>query len=426
MARVWLIAAVVAASACSASPAGPSLAAPTDGGNLPGDDAGVPGSDASVDAPGDDAGTVPPDPTALATACGGTAPVTLDQWEDCYRKRKCEWEVGCFPSYPFRDVADCIASDDAMSGGQLTVERRERRRAIEQGRASINVDHFTQCLLRTDKTRCNTALHEPACLTRFTGSLADGGDCLTDVDCASPGATCASSCADACCVGTCQRKFRLNEACQDAESCEPGLVCTGLKCVTGDAGTPCAKGSVNQCDFGTFCDSKTLQCTPTRAPGDSCTSLLQCGGNYTCIGLSITGSQPGQCSRISEPGDRCDSFCFGNLFCDKPADKKIPGTCRSFAPLGQACSATIPCAGANAMCDNGLCALRSGVGVTCANQTCMPGLFCTSALGDPAPACAARRAVGQHCADPGHCESYLCSGGDPASSTCLPWSETCP
>lgn len=413
----WTIAIVVAASACGASPSGPSLVAPIDGGTHD-PDAGDGGVDPGPpDAPID----TPPDPTDLAVICGGTAPVTLDDWEDCYQKRTCEWQVGCVTLDEFRDVPDCIASDDAVEGGQLAAARRDRKRAIEQGRASINVNAFTQCLIRTSATHCNTALFDPACLTRFTGTLADDAGCLADIDCGSPDAVCSTSCPDACCVGTCQRKFREGEACQLFDSCEPGLRCTGIKCVSGDVGTPCAQGSVNQCDFGTFCDSQTLRCTPTLAPGAACTSLLQCGGDTMCVGLSITVSNPGHCVRISKPGDQCDDFCYGNLYCDKAAR-----TCRDLPQLGQSCSVLIPCTGANTICDNGLCVLRSDVGVSCAGQTCLPGLFCTSELGDPAPACAARGPVGATCAAPAHCESFLCSGNTSQLGTCLPWSDTCP
>jgi hypothetical protein len=427
MSRAWVIAIAVAAAACSArGPAGlvgpGGGSGPPDGSGAP-DDAGVPDGTGTTGGPGDggsaDAGN---DPTDLATICGGTAPVTLDDWEDCYLKRTCEWEVGCPTENTFRDAADCIESWDGVQGGKLAADRRARKRAVEQGRASIDVAAFTQCLVRTSATRCDTALHDAACLTRFTGTIADGAGCFTGVDCASPGAVCApSDCTGACCLGTCQRKFRLGEACQLFDSCEPGLRCTGRMCVSGDAGTPCARGSVNQCDFGTFCDSQTLRCTPTLAPGSACTQLLQCGGDETCVGLSVSSADPGQCQRVSRPGDACDNFCFGNLYCDAASS-----TCRALPALGQACTELIPCAGANTICDSGRCVVRSDVAVACSGQTCLPGLFCTSELGDSDPVCAERRAVNQACAAPSHCESFLCSGTSGQHGACLPWSDTCP
>jgi hypothetical protein len=414
MGRVaWVTAIAVSAMACSARrPVGASLTGPMDGGGAT-DDAGGTGTGP------DGAGDAATDPTDLATICGGTVPVTLDDWENCYQKRKCEWEVGCVTLDAFRDVPDCIASADAVSGGKLAAQRRARKRAVEQGRASINVDAFTQCLIRTSATRCNTALFDPACLTRFTGTIGDGDGCYTDVDCESPDAQCVATCSDACCLGTCQHKAREGEACQTFASCEPGLRCTGTKCVTGDVGTPCDRGSVNQCDFGTFCNSQTLRCTPTYSAGASCTDILQCGGDETCIGLSISSSNPGRCLRNSQPGDPCDDTCHGNLYC-------ASGICRALPRLGESCSTLIPCAGANTICNSGLCVLRSDVGVSCGRQTCLPGLFCTSEIGDANPVCAARRAVGAPCAAPGHCQSFVCSGNTSVPGVCLAWSDTCP
>lgn len=419
MSRVgWLLAVIVGASACGA-PTEPQLAGPMDGSDAgaqtPADDAGVDGS--PIDAALPDA---EPEPTDLAVVCGGKAPVTFDEWEACYHKRKCEWEVGCFPTYPFTDAADCIAFGDAVSGGALAIERRDRKRAVAQGHASIDVANFTQCLLRTSATHCNTSFHEAACLNRFTGTVNDDNSCVADIDCKSPGALCNTDCPDACCIGTCERKLRKDEACVESESCEPGLVCTGSKCVTGDIGTPCAKSPISQCDFGAYCDTKAGRCVATLPRGAACTSLAQCGEDDYCVGLSITGSQPGQCLRVSKPGDRCDDFCFGNLYCDKSTK---PGTCHSFPVLGESCAALGACAGAEVMCDSGRCVRRDDVGTSCVGQTCLPGLFCSDAVADPDPRCAARRANGMPCNDASQCESYLCAG-DPG--TCQRWSNTCP
>jgi hypothetical protein len=416
------VALAVAAAACSSGP-GPKLMGPT--GDDGGEDGGIDGtggtgggSDGGIDGPGD--------PTDLATACGGTAPVTLDDWENCYQKRKCEWEVGCVSLDQFRDVADCVASGDAVQGGQLAEERRARKRAIAQGRASLDVAAFTQCLLRTGAGRCDTALFDPACLTRFTGTIADNQGCFTSIDCASLDAVCQTNCPDACCLGTCHRKFREGEACDDFASCEPGLRCAllkniGFKCVNGNLGTPCHTDDVNSCDFGAFCDPTTLKCVPALAPGAACQRLGQCGGDELCVGLSITVSNPGHCTRISKPGDRCDGvgFCYGNLYC-------ASNTCHSMPVLDQSCSASIPCAGANTVCNSGRCVLRSDVNVSCSGDTCLPGLFCTSELGDNPGVCAPRRADGLPCAAPSHCQSFLCSGDAAQPGTCLPWKNTCP
>jgi hypothetical protein len=378
---------------------------------------------AAIDAGTFDGGVQNPE---LVAACGAM-PVTFDDWENCYRKRKCEWEVNCVTQNTYRDVQECIDQGDAVSGGRLAAERRERKRAVEQGRASIDIDKFTQCLIETSGSHCNTALFFPACLTRFHGTRGDGASCFTDVECTSPDAVCASTCTDACCLGTCQRKFREGETCTTRHSCEPGLQCNirtggaGMSfCISGDINTPCVNDT--DCDSNAWCDGLAHLCKADFALSADCTSPLQCGGETSCVGLSVSTTDPGHCLLISEPGDTCDAFCYGNLYCD------ATGVCRALPGLGQGCSALTNCSGVNTVCGaNQMCVLRGDVGVSCAsNQPCLPGLFCTSQLGDVNPKCAAPRAKDQLCRAPSHCQSYLCSGNMDTTGVCLEWSNTCP
>ncbi|HET7502513.1 MAG TPA: Dickkopf N-terminal cysteine-rich domain-containing protein [Kofleriaceae bacterium] len=421
---------VVVVAACGSpapsgnGPLGPSGSGDDHGGPLDaGDPGGNPGPvDARPDAgrPGGDAGDAgdPGDagvPPELAEICGAV-PVTPGDWERCYQHRRCEFTVGCIPENPYRSVQECLDAGDAVELGRLAAELRERERAVAQGRAAIDVAAFARCLIETSGARCNTAQLEPSCATRFLGTVGDGDACFTDIECASPGATCVASCSDACCLGTCQPRFREGETCTDRHSCEPGLQCHRT-CLPGDIGSPCTGD--RDCDPGAWCDVKAGTCKAAFAAGSACTNLLQCSGNTSCVGLSASNQTPGHCLRISEIGDSCDAFCYGNLFCDGQ-------TCQPLPDLDETCSSLVPCGGVDTTCSNGTCVLRSGVGAACAEQTCMPGLFCTSELGDPRPTCSARRAEGQPCAAPGHCESFLCAGNSVQPGICLAWSDTCP
>lgn len=392
------------------------------GGNLSGD-AGSPTNpaDADADGPVDTPVDAPIDtpPPELIKLCDAE-PVTLDDWESCYHKRWCEWVVGCRPMNKYSSVQECLAQSDAVEGGRLAAERREHKRAVSEKRASINIPAFTRCLVDTDKARCNTAQSSVACATRFTGTVGDGGSCYTDIECTSPGATCESTCADACCPGTCRPKFKLGETCDTFTSCGPGLQCDQT-CFSGDIDTPCIDDG--DCDPNAWCNAG--RCKPDFAPGAACTTPLQCGGETSCIGLTIISSAPGACLPISHAGDYCDYFCYGNLYCD------ASGTCRALRELGQSCSGSAPCGGVNTICHNGLCALRSDIGATCStSSTCLPGLFCTSELNDPndpaPPRCALPGGTGAPCTAPSHCKSYLCSGNTNKPGFCQAWSDTCP
>src|SRR5687768_9314464 len=105
------------------------LAAVGCGSSQPAIDSGLP-PDAPLMAPIDA-------PVANLVALCGAQPATPEDWERCYQKRKCEWEVGCVPATAFRDVQECLELGDAVEGGRLAAERRERLRAVAQGRASV-------------------------------------------------------------------------------------------------------------------------------------------------------------------------------------------------------------------------------------------------------------------------------------------------
>lgn len=352
----------------------------------------------------------------LAEACGAV-PVTFDDWEHCYASRECDWEVNCVTLNTYEDVQDCIVNGNDFEGGRLAAELRGRRRAVAQGRASLNVEAFAQCILETSREYCNTARTSVACARRYTGAIADGADCYADVECASLGAHCVSSSSGACCTGTCTPRYKEGEPCDLYESCEPGLECHDV-CKVGDVGSPCT--NFQDCDQSNYCDTQAGVCKADLPVGSSCTDLLQCGGQATCVGLSIVDSAPGRCERISAVGDPCDDYCYGNLTCGSSK------TCEALPKLGASCGPLLPCSGVDATCKNGKCALRAGAGTTCADsQTCLAGLFCSSELGEPDPKCTTPRAPGEPCRKPTHCASYSCSGSDTQTGVCVAWKDAC-
>jgi hypothetical protein len=376
---------------------------------------------------GPDAGPIPdagasdgPGPDVLAALCGAS-PQAIGDWEDCFQRRKCDWDVGCVSLTPYTDVAECVARADDVEGGRLAAERRERERAVAEGRAAVDPVAFGQCLVETSAAHCSTALFHPACLTRFVGTIDDGEQCFTDVECASPGATCARDCADACCAGACRPQFAEGETYDERRSCEPGMQCNRT-CIRGDIDTPCA--SDRDCDGDAWCNPERGMCEADFPAGAVCTNLLQCGGDTSCVGLGVRGGE-GRCLRISEPGDACDFLCYGNLHCDFSGPEAL-GQCAPLLAPGAACGDLIPCLGIDYTCHQGRCVLAAAANETCGDLPCRPGLFCSGELGDRTPACEAPRADGQPCTRPGHCASHLCSGSAEVPGQCLPWADRCP
>lgn len=359
----------------------------------------------------------------LETICGAV-PVTLADWEACYVKRYCETHAYCGEHNLYADAQECIAQLDAVNGGRLAFEAFERERAIEAGRAALDVEAFTQCLRGLSPARCLAPTWIPACAARFVGTVPDGESCHSDVECMSPGARCETqSCEDSCCAGTCQPRARLGEPCMAFDACEPGLVCSlnTFTCVPGDVGTACADH--DDCDFDAWCDEGI--CKADLGEGAPCTSILQCGGGTSCVGLRRE-AEPPRCRRVTEAGDTCDWYCLGNHYCDLSSPRGF-GVCRSLPGLGEPCGAFAECIGRDLYCAQGTCTVRPDVGEPCSGSICQPGTFCTDQLGASSPVCRDRMEDGaQGCNRPAQCDSYVCDGDVSAPGGCQPLQRTCP
>jgi len=376
---------------------------------------------------GDDAdASVPdaPEVVDLAAMCGAM-PETVEEWERCYLKRYCETIVHCVEDNLYSNAQECIDLVDAVSGGMLSFEAHERERSIAAGRASLDRAAFTQCLVELSPKRCATAWTAPACATRYAGTIPDNQSCYSDAECVSPGARCESQiCSDSCCLGTCKARPKLGYPCGGFVECEPGLVCglTSHTCVTGDVNTPCGD-PFGGCDAGAWCDAGI--CKVDRVEGDPCDSLLQCGGETSCVGLRRE-IEPARCRRVTEIGDTCDWYCLGNLYCDLSNPQGF-GVCRELPKHGEGCGLFTPCVGQNERCERGLCVARAAVNQPCSDGDCLPGLFCTDQLGATNPVCRDRMTDGElGCNQPAQCQSYICDGSQSASGECQPLQTTCP
>src|SRR5678815_4251816 len=59
----------------------------------------------------------------LVQLCGAQ-PATPDDWERCYQKRKCEWEVGCVPATAF---SSCLLYTSDAADERSSVDLGGRR-----------------------------------------------------------------------------------------------------------------------------------------------------------------------------------------------------------------------------------------------------------------------------------------------------------
>lgn len=374
----------------------------------------------------EDAGQIDADATGPAdlVAMCGAMPTTPEDWERCYLKRNCERVLNCESMNLFSSVPECVELLDAVSGGQLAFEARERSRAIAAGRASIAVDTFTQCLVDMDPKRCVDPAFSISCATRFSGTIPDNQGCYTDIECISPGAACSpEDCGDSCCLGTCTPRITEGEPCNTYFGCEPGFKCTveGF-CVSGDVGSLCNDNG--DCDPDAWCDRVAGACKRDLPEGALCRDFAQCSGETACVGLTRT-VEPPRCRRVNVEGDACDWFCLGNLYCDLSNSEGL-GVCRSLPKHNESCGPFLPCIGKNEICHLGTCVTRPGKGQPCLDGACLRGLFCGDQLDLANPVCRALLEDGQDCQQSDQCQSHVCNENKDTSGQCQPWQNTCP
>lgn len=367
----------------------------------------------------------PEEVETLVSMCGAV-PTTVGEWEACYLKRYCTMRAHCGEMNLFTDAQECIDHLDGIEGGRLSFELFEKNRAVGSGRAAIDPVAFETCLRAWTPKSCNTGTTEPTCATRYVGTIADTQGCYSNVECMSPGATCEpQTCDDSCCMGACTPKKRLGETCASIFACEPGLLCsfaTPRTCVTGAVGTSCTD---LDCNPRAWCDPTDDTCKPDLSEGAPCDSLMQCGGETACVGL-MRDVDP-RCRRITEVGDACDWFCWGNTYCDLSNPTGL-GTCRPLPTVGETgCGLSMPCTGRLNYCATGRCTARAQVNQSCMGDACFPGLFCTDQLGAASPVCSAQLPDGSPgCTRDTQCESYICDGNQTTTGDCQPLKTTCP
>lgn len=166
----------------------------------------------------------------------------------------------------------------------------------------------------------------------------------------------------------------------------------------------CASGSLFP---GTAKDDCRAALVGTSAPGEPCTTILDCapwpGANVTCLS---SNAKPSFCQAEQQQalGASCEPFseaafekdCASGLYCDLGATK----TCKKIGAEGEPCSAATDACQSGLWCVGGTCvagtakageacdgptpataASRCASGLWCAQHVCVP----VPALGDPCP-----------------------------------------
>ncbi|HAN30743.1 MAG TPA: hypothetical protein DCQ06_04030, partial [Myxococcales bacterium] len=244
----------------------------------------------------------------------------------------------------------------------------------------------------------------PACDAVFVGQVADGGDCISNEDCAG-GAFCSAN--EQTCPGKCAARNARGQACTK-DSCTKGLYCgegdtctdkeldggactDDEHCLSGDCeqdsedspgngpdekgvcvkagmmpptiklGEPCSLEMTSVCEAGAACvmtglDPSTSEpitlCKAKVAVDETCyLGFPHCPSGYYCDAKPQDGgSFEGACQALPKDGEACltESFgtCAPGLVCDQ-------GTCRKVARIGEACTSNATCI--SGLCESGAC-----------------------------------------------------------------------
>ncbi len=294
----------------------------------------------------------------------------------------------------FLGGADCLSEQTAgIADGDFGLLAA----AVEAGRVAYHPEYVEPCLDAIADLSCEmfVSSYFEACEQALTGTVAEGGDCELDDECAGD----LRCLIEGSCPGSCVERVGSGEPCDENDDCEVGLWCTEQApyvCVNPAAeGEPCREGtqpcvpplscwgedSANDvagecvdltalstasegelcnllegpwCRAGLFCDLAAGECTSERpGSGGNCVPMLpdQCPDGEWC---DTTVEAPYACVPI--PGDRepCTPKRFGARCQPSHACLEADGLCHALQRLGEACDVGGDCYSGN--CEGGGCA----------------------------------------------------------------------
>ena len=279
--------------------------------------------------------------------------------------------------------------------------------AVEAGRVTYDAEAAADCLEIVATRDCAEANQRTidACEAALGGTVAPGGDCEIDEECAGS-RICEVASA---CPGTCVDRYGAGQACTDNDQCADGLVCSEatMRCIApAEDGAACGGGVEPQCDGGLLCEGEdedagmTGTCSPLgeieeRTAGQACSPSVGnlCEEGLSCALDALAPELGFSCRAMPASGGPCRIGFPENC----PRGEYCPLTIEELA-LGTFDSECAPLPG-----DGEPCAVRpENVGPVCAAYT-----RCDA----PTGTCLALRDLGETCSSDELCHSGSCDNG---------------
>ncbi len=304
----------------------------------------------------------------------------------------CAERIRTFGAAQFDDLVASIRA------GRVRLDGAAARQCLDRLAASCSVDDLDTAQL---------------CPSALTGTIAAGGGCWRNIECAAGTFCDHSGGADPLtCPGTCRAQLAPGATCTSARQClvpaNHVAVCDAT-CRDGTVGATAVEGAqcgsvpngtnavtLIACGAGLYCANVTNNvgtCRRNLTAGAPCTRADACPSGLACV--ASAGTTTTTCRRVTvvdTVGGACDM-------------RGQTGYCNPL--LGLRCNATMTCervgdGTANAPCQGGDFF-----------QSCQPGLYCNSTT----MTCQAKLAAGAACTGDSACLSGECSGG--AQGRCL-------
>ena len=292
-------------------------------------------------------------------ACGGGGGVSAEDYPDALADARCKNLVACEGQPDSSTCADSLV----FAGNDLETILAD----IASGKVKYDESQAKKCLDEVKAAGCSFDGFQngtdSACNHVFTGTVAMGGACFTDVECAG-GASCAQTdqnCdpSTACCAGTCgapePAPVAIGGACSDSSGCQGAAFC---------------KAPASGSGMGTCTALLTTEGAPCEDL-DACVDPMYCDLDFQTF--------MGVCTKAAASGATCDNSTLlpcadGRDYCDATTMK-----CVRAADVGAACPDGVDCVG-YAACVNGTCVAKPGLGGTCVvdqDPSCLGTLECT-------------------------------------------------
>jgi hypothetical protein len=343
--------------------------------------------------------------TALATGCptgggngGGGDEVALADVGGEVAKIICNVMIECYG----------FSSDRASCESEWTAQFEDQTQklwenAVDKGTFQYDGKKMRECLDALAAGGCTAFAGDapPAvCDEALQGTVASGGACNVDEECAGDAhcdtrSACPGTCVDyvaeggdcssascklglECLNNTCVAKAKLGEACRGESSpgCAAGLTCDGDTAT--QSGTCVEEAPLTRVDEGQSCDPQNAvfcneglscvvdsvgssgpvwKCQAQVAAGAACKAGRPdpCPTTQYCAGVNPPATMEGTCTDKPTEGQDCGDSLIGGGICASGLICDSNNKCAKVQRLGGSCSSDEVCA--SGFCDNGSCAV---------------------------------------------------------------------